>query len=374
LKFDQPNRSFLLRATDFQETHHTVGIASFIAEILKQRIYLFNAERLNISQHRISPGLEVQPNAANLAQVLHYLHTSNPSQFDRLTQLLGTILPEIKSITIPPIDGSSARILVWSIGPDSERADLAIPLSESGTGIGQVLAILFVAVTSAFSRTIIIDEPQSFLHPGAIRKLFDILKHKFSQHQYIITTHSPVAITAVEPQMILLVRKEDEESRIESIDVMETQGARLALSEIGARLSDVFGAENILWVEGRTEELCFPLILSRIAKQGLLGTAIIGIVQIGDFEGKLSKTIFEIYVRLSKGRGLLPPAIGFIFDQEGRSERERDDLVRQSGGKIVFLPRRMYENYVLNPIAIAAIMSSLEGFRGTRVESDEIKD
>ncbi|MGH7492678.1 MAG: hypothetical protein ACREOO_09820, partial [bacterium] len=116
--------------------------------------------------------------------------------------------------------------------------------------------------------------------------------------------------------------------------------ARFALTEVGARLSDVFGAEDILWVEGHTEELCFPLILSRIAKQGLLGTAIIGIVQIGDLEGKHSKTIFEIYERLSKGRGLLPPALGFIFDQEGRSERECKDLIRQSGGKVFFLPRR----------------------------------
>jgi len=48
-----------------------------------------------------------------------------------------------------------------------------VPLSESGTGVGQVLAILYVVFTSEYPRTIVIDEPQSFLHPGAVRKLFE---------------------------------------------------------------------------------------------------------------------------------------------------------------------------------------------------------
>ena len=73
-----------------------------------------------------------------------------------------------------------------------------------------------------------------------------------------------------------MVSKIEGESSVEVINVAETQQLRFFLSEIGARLSDVFGADHILWVEGRTEELCFPLILSRVAKQPLFGTAIFG--------------------------------------------------------------------------------------------------
>src|SRR5262249_18821292 len=139
--------------------------------------------------------------------------------------------------------------------------------------------------------------------------------------------------TAAEPQNILLIRKEDAESTIETIDIAETRQLQLYLREIGARLADVFGADDILWVEGRTEELCFPMIFSRIAGKTLMGTTILGVKQTGDFEGKHAQTIFDIYERLSKGQGLLPPAIGFIFDQEGRSEKEQTDLKRQSKDK-----------------------------------------
>ena len=40
----------------------------------------------------------------------------------------------------------------------SKREDIAIPLDQSGTGIGQVLAMLYVAVHSPFPRVIAIDE------------------------------------------------------------------------------------------------------------------------------------------------------------------------------------------------------------------------
>ncbi|MBI1881796.1 MAG: AAA family ATPase [Chloroflexi bacterium] len=312
------------------------------------------------------------PDASNLAQVLNHLQ-SNVIRFRRFNEFVTIIFPQIKQISVLPIENNRVRILVWTIDPNQERSDLAMPLSESGTGIGQVLAILYVVITSDYPRTIVIDEPQSFLHPGAVRKLFDILK-QHPQHQYIVTTHSPTAVTATDPKTIFLLRKGEVESTIEVVDVAETQRLRLFLSEIGARLSDVFGADDILWVEGCTEELCFPLILLRIADQPLLGTAIIGVKQTGDFEGKLSRTIFEIYKRLSEGRGLLPPAIGFIFDKEGRTEREREDLVRESQGTVVFTPRRMYENYLLNPQAIASVISRIEEFRDSEVTTEEVEE
>jgi hypothetical protein len=94
-----------------------------------------------------------------------------------------------------------------------------------------------------------------------------------------------------------------------------------------------------------------------------MGTKITGVVQTGDFESKHSDTILEIYRRLSEGGGLLPPAIGFIFDRENRTERERQDLKRRSGEKVAFTERRMFENYLLDPRAIAHVASGIEGFR-----------
>jgi hypothetical protein len=38
-----------------------------------------------------------------------------------------------------------------------------------------------------------------------------------------------------------------------------------------------------------------------------------GVKHTGDFEGEHAERVFDIYERLTQGRGLLPPAIGYIF-------------------------------------------------------------
>lgn len=343
-----------------------------LANLLRDRIYMFKAERLNVSQSQFGTGTVLSSNASNLAEVLHNLQ-SNPSRIRKLNEHINTIFPDIKWISVPSApEEKQVRILVWSIDPDTEREDLAIPLAESGTGIGQVLAILYVVLTADKPQTIIIDEPQSFLNPGAVRKLLEILK-RYPKHQFIITTHSPEVMSAVNPRALFLLRKVEAETQVTQLDSTKNQDQKLLLSEVGARLSDVFGADNILWVEGATEEQSFPLIVEKVLQKPLRGTKILGVVQTGDFEGKHSETILKIYDRLTKGEGLIPPAIGFIFDRENRSQQDREDLIRRSQEKVVFLPRMMYENYLLNPEAIAYVISQIEGFRDAPVTPEEVQ-
>jgi hypothetical protein len=187
---------------------------------------------------------------------------------------------------------------------------LAIPLNECGSGVGQVLAILYLVLTSDHPQVIIIDEPQSFLHPGAVRKLIEVLK-KYPQHQYIFATHSPAVITASDPSTFTIARATDGESVLEVIDPSNAKHLQSYLAEIGARLSDVFGADNILWVEGQTEEQCFPLLLRKVANQSLMGTAIVGIRETSALQSRDKKKVFEMYRKLSEAKTLLPPAIGF---------------------------------------------------------------
>ena len=337
-----------------------------IAQEIRKRIYLFRAQRLSPSQSGITTEPALAPDASNLPAVLHLLQ-SNVARFRKFNENVRTILPDIWQITTRPINPNAVQINVWTLDPETQREDLAFSISECGTGIGQILGILYVVMTSEFPRIIIIDEPQSFLHPGAIRKLFEILK-RYPQHQYIVSTHSPTVITASNPRTVVLVRREGNETKPEVLNMAETREARMLLSEVGARLADVFGADNILWVEGQTEEVCFPRIVEGILKQELLGTEIIGVKQVGDLEGRHAKTILEIYQRLCKGRGLLPPALAFSFDREERTEAELKQFTNDSSGLTQFIPRRTYENVLLNPKAIAVVLSEADKKHGARTD------
>lgn len=332
-----------------------------LAPAFQSHIYRFRAERFNVGECPFGDNPTLSAQAANLPEALNCLQ-ANLDAFDHFNALVNKTLPHVRSVSVRPSGNGRLQIIVWTIDPATRRVDLARPLSESGTGIGQVLAILYVAMTALRPQVLLIDEPQSFLHPGAIRKLVEILRDH-SEHQYVIATHSPAVISSCDPATITLARLSAEESTLQQVDPDAAKSLQLCLSEVGARLADVFGADNVLWVEGRTEERCFPRILRGVVGRSLLGTAILGIRSTGDLAGRDAERAFETLERLSQGPSLLPPTIGIVLDSECRTEGERQDMRRRRGGPVHFLPRRMYENYLLDPDAIATTLNHLDESR-----------
>jgi predicted ATPase len=327
-----------------------------IGRYLKSRIFRFRAERLNAGRSTFGSETILKADASNLPEVLLTIQ-GNPFLRDKFNRYVRTIFSHVEHISLRPVVGeTSVEILVWPYDIKG-REDLALLLSESGTGISQALAILAVALASDHPQTIVIDEPQSFLHPGAARKLIEVLR-EYPDHQFVLATHSPTIIAAAEPNTITLIQKQGQESKLNPISKNARDELEYLLHEIGASLSDVFGADIILWVEGKTEELCFPLVARQLLKTPLMGTVILGVSSTGELEGRHAKLVFDIYRRLSGSAGLLPPAIGFILDREMRTMQEQQDLAKRSGAPVHFLSRRSFENYLVHPPAIAEVLSA----------------
>ena len=365
------DRSGRPRITGAVANSHPTDIGLHLVGVFRKHVYRFAAERMNVGRGAHGNQTLLAQNASNLHEVLSQLQ-HNTSRFRELNRQLNGILPQVKQVSVRGTAPGHVEIVVWCHDPESQREDLVVPLWESGTGIGQVLSILYVVMTSENPQTIIIDEPQSFLHPGAARKLIQFLK-LYPQHQFIMATHSATIISATNPKTITLAIYEDSETRLQQLDVAAEKGIQRTLTELGIRLSDLFGADNVLWVEGRTEEKCFPLIVEKILRRSLMGTEVLGIRQTGDLEGRDAKKVFEIYRSLTKGASLLPPAIAFILDEECRDEVAKQEMFKLSGKLAVFLPRRMYENYLLNPRAIAETANAIDGFRPNPLTEEEVR-
>jgi len=368
-RFD-PSHGISITRSGFFGGAQDLGVQ--LAPTFKRHVYRFSAERMNVGLGAHGAGTLLSRDASNLPEVLSQLQ-HNSARFRELNRRLSSILPQVRWVSVRGVSSTQIEIVVWPHDPESQREDLAVPLLESGTGIAQVLAILYVVMTSERPQVIIIDEPQSFLHPGAARKLIDFLRG-YPQHQFIIATHSATIIAAANPQTITLVRFEDSETVLQQLDAKAEKGVQIALADLGVRLADLFGADNILWVEGRTEERCFPIIIEKMLGRRLMGTQVLGIRQTGDLESRDAKRVFEIYNSLTNAASLLPPAIAFVLDQECRAAEVKEDLRKLSGGLARFLPRRMYENYLLNADGIAAVGNSVEGFRGAPLTPDEVGD
>jgi len=263
--------------------------------------------------------------------------------------------------------------MLWGVDPSLEREDLAISLKQSGTGVGQVLAMLYVIVVSDAPQILLIDEPNSFLHPEAVRRLIGIFK-TFPQHQYIITTHSPTVLSAVGPRQIALVSKHDSASEVEILDSRTMASLRISLATIGATFGDLLGAEQIIWVEGATEELCVPMILDKLVQKATTGAAILPVSHTSDFDRRQKELVLQLYSRISSLSTVLPRTVTFVFDREDRTAEEIEEFKRLPGPRVLFTNRRMYENYLLVPEAIAAVLTDVDVNREKTITPHEISD
>jgi predicted ATPase len=342
------------------EASHEDTFGSIITELWQNKMFYFSAERMNVGDAPQAYGARLLPNASNLPNVLQMLTGDRGALFDRLVAHLREIFPTVGNLSDRPRPETNyIEVRVWPT-EERERVELSFPLNSSGTGVSQVIALL-TAIMTIENAVIIVDEINSFLHPAAVKSLLRILQTEYSQHQYIISTHAPEVIGFSNPRTILLVKRSGYESSVAPLVLEEVDQFRAVAEHLGVSMADVFAAERVIWVEGPTEELCFPLLYTHATGEPLpRGTIFTSVVATGDFVAKKRdrELIYQIYRRLSSATTPLVQSVQFSFDSEELSDQEIEDTVRQSEGAVHFLPRRHIECFLINPEALADFVAA----------------
>lgn len=351
--------------------------ASHVFSVWQTNMFYFSAERMTIGESAQGYAERLQPNAGNLAGVLDTLKGDRGDVFARLVWHLREIFPTVGNLSVRP-KPSAANMIEVRVWPTEamERVELSFPLNSSGTGVSQVIALL-TAIMTVQNAVIVIDEINSFLHPAAVKALLRILQTEYAQHQYIISTHAPEVIGFSNPRTLHLVKRDGYESSVHRLDLDEVDQFREIAEHLGVSMADVFAAERVVWVEGPTEELCFPLLYRQATGETLpRGTIFTSVVATGDFIAKKrdTKLVFEIYSRLSRAASPLTIAVAFSFDSEELADGDKDDMVRRSKGAMHFLPRRHIECYMLDPTAIAAFICEKDPASGGAVTPERVAE
>jgi len=326
----------------------------YVSSIFRQTTFVFRAERYNVGRSGMSGYETLLPDASNLPYMLLRLNRDYKAM-ERFQELVAEVLPFIRRVVVSAF-GQEVEISIQS-NPEL-RADLATPLNECGTGVAQVLAIIYVLVAYDAAQ-IVIDEPNSFLHPGATRRLLQILK-RFANHQFILSTHAAEVISVLRPEVLLLLKWEPAsgETVVTADSGANVAHLRESLGELGASLTDVFGYDVVVFVEGPTEHRCFPLLTPAAESRTINYVAM---REASRLTSKSPEAVFDIYRKGVEGSALEPPTTRFSFDREGRSEQQMADVLRSSRGQARFIEAPMYESYLLHPGAIAALLGALEG-------------
>ena len=328
-----------------------------VDQLWRTKLFSFKAQRYSIGRCQWNiEHTRLLPDASNLPVILLQLHGERGDLFKLLVRHLREVFSTVENLSIARSqENADLEIRVW---PTEEQVqpELSFGLDNCGTGVAQVIAILTVAMTFV----IIIDEISSFLHPAAAKALLRIIQTNYAQHQYIIATHSPEVLSAGNPVTVHIVRRHLYDSVVDRVDLVELDQLRDVANHLGVSMTDVFAAERIIWVEGRTEELYLPFIYKETVGQLPRGLIITSVIATGDFNARVKRRdlVFQVYQRLSQAASPLVKSATFSFDRETLSEKEMCDLIRDARGRLMFLPRRHFECFLLDPAAIAALINT----------------
>ncbi len=327
-----------------------------------------------IATHRVvAPWMGIQTaerlpeNAENLSVFLQTLRGNRPRAYHRIESVVRHIFPEIAFVN-PATQANRVQISLSQEGTDRD-----IPLTHSGAGIEQILAIVTFAATAEPGAILLLDEPHSFLHPSAERQLMQFLGED-RDHTYIIATHSAVIINSVEAERITYVEGPGSPrlDRNSSAD-----GIGRILLDLGYRNSDILFHDQLLVVEGRSDAVILPLLLEAAG----VDRALIARTGYPTMEGvpgdvRSLQAAVHRHERILNTISPVTQTRMYLFDGD-RTKQECDQLLamRDASGRssipVRFLPRTEIENYLLDPKAISRGLQEEAQLAGVNISANE---
>lgn len=142
--------------------------------------------------------------------------------------------------------------------------DAQFSIYDLGDGLQQVIIITSAAFLEQEKSIFFIEEPESCLHPGLLRKLaLFLLNH--TNHQYIATTHSNHLLDLAESNDEVLIHRVSKKSSHDGngFYIQECTKDRDILADLGVRASSVYLANSTIWVEGITDRLYLKVIMRK---------------------------------------------------------------------------------------------------------------
>jgi predicted ATPase len=286
---------------------------------------------------------KLEQDGSNLAQVLATVLARDRRKFDAIERFLLGAAPELGTLQTPRIGGND------EIGFVSD-AGLFTHLHEMGGGVEQLLMVATVLLTTPETSTLFLEEPESHLHPGALRFLLDQLASK--GRQVFVTSHSPVLLNAVPQQKVFKVTYSDRRTNITPV---KSDSLGELLGEIGARNSDVLLSDAVLFVEGPSDEETL-LAWSDILLQPLGGRNVTILhMEGGQYAEQKGPPRADVLKHISEAA---PVPHLFLFDRDERDQEELTRLAKLLEGHCHILARRELENYLLIPRRILEVLRS----------------
>jgi hypothetical protein len=277
-----------------------------------------------------------------------WLHKSR-DEFNAFADLVEMGWPGIK-LSPPEIEHGGTRPIVrmyFRDGPNVREVQWA------GFGFQVWMQTMMHLAAADLSSTLILDEPDIYLHPDLQHRLVNLISQRVGQ--YFVATHSTEIINAVEPGDVLIIRPDSRGAKRIQGDAGYADVYTAIGSSENAQFARLAKTKKVLYFEGKDSR-----ILSKVAKKQS------GMDFISSATVTLMKTDgFANWSRVSTSSWVFENFFGFhipvaaVFDRDYRCDDEIEEFLRDVNTKDThcrILPFKEIENLLLVPSAVSAVV------------------
>lgn len=257
-----------------------------------------------------------------------------------------------------------------------DSSQFEVNLSHKGTGVQRLFMVSYFqylaeeTINDRNSYIFAIEEPETFLHPGAQRTLLESIKQIAEHHQVIITTHSPVFASEINNKNIIVVCKQGNTSVYKQNDEISPE---LLIDELGVRASDnILSSRLLVFVEGSNDVKFWEIIYRKLVgrefqEDGILfmpggGNELHNIAEMN----LMSKINRNFVVIVDKDAGAVD------YESKLAKQERLKTLIENKGGTLLILRKREIENYY-SPTVVTSMLSEV-GFEVNNLEFGGYED
>jgi putative ATP-dependent endonuclease of OLD family len=349
----------LFHASDSYESF-TKSVRDLIAasqstiEALSDRPIVSQIRTFTGEEHTVPQYVKQVLGRIHATQILHFRERRMPIGSEEAKRLLSLKVKRGGTDVLARIQSTIDELLGVKVdafeGPTDTRgqptAELDVDqflIQANGSGIRESLRLI---LDTEFSNPnmLLVEEPEIHLHPALETSIMSYLREISTERQVFITTHSTNFLDTGNFQNVFLVQK-DVSTKLSPLTLAEAEQKLPA--ELGIRLSSLFMYDQILFVEGPSDEQ----ILREFAKTlGVnLGQLNTGFIQMNGVRNLGHYAAAEVVAFLTKRRVKLR----FIVDADESKSFHFQRLREEFGetAKVHVLKKREIENYLLCPSA-----------------------
>lgn len=176
---------------------------------------------------------------SNIASVIHHMQTHDPETLASVEETLSKIVPGIQSVS--RADAGSWETLEFKQDVAGARHGWTFPATSVSDGTLRALGVLtaiYALPLNGVYPPVVIEEPETALHPAAAGVLLEALREASGRRQILVTSHSPDLLdsTSIQVTEVFAVRSVSGTTKVNVLDQVGQEALRERLFTVGELL------------------------------------------------------------------------------------------------------------------------------------------